>query len=131
MAKKIQLFFKVLGIFFFHFINSNLSHFGEIWHTKKKMAGPTPSHMSVPFASYPTEGMRYIYREILQAGICKAHLMTALQIPQCNNKKFGAYLAFTPIYMWPFAMQTLLQWATCHKHSSASSSSPNLQVIIF
>jgi hypothetical protein len=32
--------------------------------------------------------------------------MTAPQIPQCNNKKFGAYLAFPPIYMWPFGMQT-------------------------
>jgi len=69
--------------------------------------------------------------EILQPGNYRAHLMTAPQIPQCNNKKFGAYLAFPPIYMWPFTMQTLVRCATCHKHSLALSSSPNLQVIVF
>jgi hypothetical protein len=42
MANKIQIFFKVLGIFLFHFINSNFSHFGEIWHTQtNRWATPT------------------------------------------------------------------------------------------
>lgn len=106
MAKKIQIFFKVLGIFFFHFINSNFSHFGEIWHTRKKSLGHPPYICPICIIPYLGYGI-YIEREILQAGNCKAHLMTAPQIPQCDNKKFGAYLAFPPIYMWPFGMQIL------------------------
>jgi hypothetical protein len=90
------------------------------------------------FAGPPTTSLSHLHhtllrerereRERLQAGNCKAHLMTAPQIPQCNNKKFGACLAFPPIHMWQFGMQTLVRCATCHKHSSASSSSPNLHV---
>ncbi len=34
---------------------------------------------------------------------------------------WGAYLAFPPIYKWPFGMQTLVQCATCHNKHTAHS----------
>jgi hypothetical protein len=47
--------------------------------------------------------------------------MTAPQIPQMQQQNiWGAYLAFPPIYMWPFGMQTLVRCATCHKHTAHS-----------
>jgi hypothetical protein len=89
---------------------------------KKKIAGPAPAPPTptCPSHLYHTLYIYHIY--ILPPGNYKAHLMTAPQIPQRSNKILGAYLAFPPIYMWPFGMQTLLvQCATCHKHLLTAS----------